>query len=233
MKLALENLRLPPGSLDLALDCVLDGRLVAIFGPSGAGKTTLLELIAGLRRPRSGRIALGGRTLCDCSTGLWIPARRRRIGYVPQDLALFPHLSVQANLCYGMPRPVDTKKLSSICDVLEIGPLLGRMPHGLSGGEKQRAAFARAVLAEPDVLLLDEPLSSLDQPLKERIFPYLLRIRDEIGIPMLYVTHSADEVNLLCDRMLVLERGRIVSQGAPAQLLVTTGEVRHRLRPPG
>jgi molybdate transport system ATP-binding protein len=230
MKLTLQNLRLTLGSMELAIDCVLEGRLVGVFGSSGAGKTTLLEIIAGLRKPRSGRILLGERVLHDDLVS--IPARHRHIGYVPQDLALFPHLSVRANLGYGMQDPPDEKKLTAVCDVLEIGALLNRMPAQLSGGEKQRVALARAVLAEPELLLLDEPLSSLDQPLKERIFPYLLRIRDGIGIPMLYVTHSADEVQLLCDRMLVLEAGKAVAQGPPSELLVPTGEIRHRLRLP-
>lgn len=231
MKLRLENIRLSLGEMELSLDCVLDGRLVAIFGISGAGKTTLLEIIAGLRHPQSGRIVLEDRVLCDDDARQWIPARHRHIGYVPQDLALFPHLNVRANLNYGVvTAPRDDRKLGAVCAVLEITALLDRMPARLSGGEKQRVAFARAVLAEPSLLLLDEPLSSLGQPLKERIYPYLLRIRDEIGIPMLYVTHSADEVSRLCDHMLVLEAGKAVAQGPPAELLESTQELRYRLR---
>ncbi len=230
MRLALENVRLPLDSIELCLDCELEGSVVAIFGPSGAGKTTLLEIIAGLRRPKSGRILLGDLVLCDGAARQWIPARHRRIGYVPQDLALFPHLNVRANLGYGMPVASGRHKLPDVCEVLEIAALLDRMPATLSGGERQRVAFARAVLAEPALLLLDEPLSSLDQPLKERIFPYLLRIRDEIGIPILYVTHSADEVNLLCDAMLVLEAGHAVAQGTPSDLLEPVSELRYRLR---
>ncbi len=232
MRLALEKIRLPLGARELSLDCALEGRIVAIFGSSGAGKTTLLEIIAGLRRPETGRIVLGDRLLCDCSTHHWTPARRRRIGYVPQDLSLFPHLNVRANLGYGRPAAPDDRKFSAVCEVLELSPLLDRAPANLSGGEKQRVAFARAMLAEPELLLLDEPLSSLDQSLKERIFPYLLRIRDELGIPMLYVTHSTDEVKLLCDHMLVLDSGRIAAQGSPAALLVPASETRYRLRPP-
>jgi molybdate transport system ATP-binding protein len=231
MRLTLENIRLPLGPFELSLDCVLQGRLVAVFGSSGAGKTTLLEIIAGLRRPGSGRILLEDRVLCDSATRQWTPTRHRHIGYVPQDLALFPHLNVRANLTYGMPAMQDDKKLPGVCEVLEITALLDRMPANLSGGEKQRVAFARAVLAAPSLLLLDEPLSSLDQPLKERIFPYLLRIRDEIGIPMLYVTHSADEISRLCDHMLVLENGRAIAHGAPGDLLEAASELRYRLRP--
>lgn len=231
MKLRLENLRLPMGAAaDLSLDGEMEGSLVGVFGPSGAGKTTLLETIAGLRRPESGRIVLDGRVLCDGPRGL--PVCRRRIGYVPQDLALFPHLSVRANLRYGRPAGADPRTLDTIGEVLEITALLDRAPGQLSGGERQRVALARAALADPLLLLLDEPFSGLDQPLKERIFPHLLRLRDEIGIPMLYVTHSADEVMLLCDQLLVLEAGRKLAQGSPRELLEPAGEVRYRLRIP-
>jgi molybdate transport system ATP-binding protein len=149
---------------------------------------------------------------------------------VPQDLALFPHLTVRANLRYGM-RVADDRLLNGMCDLLEIAPLLDALPATLSGGEKQRVALARAMVAQPSLLLLDEPLSSLDQSLKERIFPYLLRVRDEIGIPMLYVTHSTDEVQLLCDQLLVLEAGQSVAQGAPRDLLEPAPELRYRLKP--
>jgi molybdate transport system ATP-binding protein len=228
MKLTLKNLRLPLPGFELSLDCELDGRLIGIFGPSGAGKTTLLEIIAGLRHPHSGRVELDSALLCDGRHG--IPARHRRIGYVPQDLALFPHLTVRANLAYGMPE--GGQRLSTVAASLELDPLLERLPAALSGGEKQRVALARAVLAAPRLLLLDEPLASLDQPLKERIFPHLLRIRDELGIPMLYVTHSADEVMRLCDHMLVLASGRAVAQGSPATLLAPSSETHYRLHLP-
>jgi molybdate transport system ATP-binding protein len=208
MNLRLENIRLPLPAFDLALDGEFDIRLLAILGPSGAGKTSLLEIIAGLRRPRSGRVLLDGEVLFDAAQGMNLPARHRRIGYVPQDLALFPHLDVRANVTYG--GESSSRKLAAICDAMEIGALLDRMPASLSGGEKQRVAFARAVSADPRLLLLDEPLSNLDQPLKERIFPYLQRMRDEFGVPMLYVTHSTLEADRLADRQLRMEAGRFV-----------------------
>ncbi|MGH8048122.1 MAG: ATP-binding cassette domain-containing protein [Chthoniobacterales bacterium] len=228
MKLALENLRLALHDFELSVSAELEGRLIGVLGASGAGKTTLLEIIAGLRRPRAGRVLLDGEALCDGVHG--IPARNRRVGYVPQDLALFPHLTVRANLAYGMPAQPGVHTLPAVAAMLEISPLLDRMPAALSGGEKQRVAFARAVLAGPRLLLLDEPLSSLDHPLKERILPHLLRIRDETGIPMIYVTHSADEAMRLCDHLLVLEAGRGVAQGAPDELLAPTAETHYRLR---
>jgi molybdate transport system ATP-binding protein len=227
MKLAFENLRLKLHDFELTLDTKLEGRLVGILGHSGAGKTALLEIVAGLRSPRNGRVILENETLSDGPRG--IPACRRRIGYVPQDLALFPHLAVRANLAYGL--RANPERLDDVAAMLEIIPLLDRMPSALSGGEKQRVAFARAVLAEPRLLLLDEPLSNLDPPLKERIFPHLLRIRDQIGIPMIYVTHSADEAMRLCDHLLVLDSGRVVAQGAPAELLAPTSETHYRLKP--
>lgn len=209
MKLRLENIRLPLADFDLVLDGDFDFRLLAILGPSGAGKTSLLEIIAGLRRPRSGRITLDGEALFDASRHFSTPARHRRVGYVPQDLALFPHLDVRANVTYGGGKNASPEKLTAICEAMEMGSLLERMPASLSGGEKQRVAFARAIFAAPRLLLLDEPLSNLDQPLKERIFPYLQRMRDDLGVPMLYVTHSTEEAHRLADDVLRMEAGRI------------------------
>jgi len=219
MNLELDRLCLPLGSVTLSLHATLAGRITAVFGPSGVGKTSLLETIAGLRRPARGRIVLDGRVLEESAAGISLAARERRIGYVPQDLALFPHLRVKANLLYGRGRRGSgagkgSLSLEGVCEALEIGPLLLRMPGTLSGGEQRRVALGRALLAEPSLLLLDEPLANLDDPLKARIIPYLLRIRDRFGIPILCVTHSREEVARLCDEVVVLEKGRMVSHGS-------------------
>jgi molybdate transport system ATP-binding protein len=220
MNLILRDIRLPLADFTLELDVELRGSVTAIFGASGAGKTSLLELIAGLRRAQNGFIQVGDNILLDTRQGINIPIRFRRIGYVPQDLALFPHLSVEQNLRYGFKPDVDTNiTIEHVAEVLEIGHLLGRGMASLSGGEQQRTAFARALLASPQLLLLDEPLASLDSRLKARIIPYLVRMRDEFHIPMLYVTHEPDEVCALCDEGIVLERGRCIRQGQAGEVL--------------
>jgi molybdate transport system ATP-binding protein len=227
MKLQLQRVRLPLATFTLELDAAFDRPITGIFGPSGAGKTSLLDLIAGLRRPIAGKIQLGEKVLFDRDTALVLPPRLRRIGYVPQDLALFPHLNVRANLLYGYQRS-DTENelfgLRHVADVMEIAPLLDRNTQNLSGGEQQRVAFARAVLSSPRLILLDEPMSSLDTRLKTRLIPFLQRIRDEFRIPLIYVTHDASELTALCDEVLLLEEGRIVGRGLPSDALpATTG----------
>src|SRR4051794_30299597 len=196
MSLVLKNISLPLASFTLEADLDIQGRVTAIFGPSGAGKTSLLDLIAGLRRPASAFIQLNDQVLTDTSRRLFVPVRHRGIGYVPQDLALFPHLSVRQNLLYGHKANDQAGPLfgfEHVVDVLEIQPLLSRSVTELSGGERQPVALARALLASPRLLLLDEPLASLDLKLKARIIPYLARIRDEFRLPMLYVTHDRFE----------------------------------------
>jgi molybdate transport system ATP-binding protein len=212
MKLLLKNIRLPLAEFAVELDAELECQVTVIFGPSGSGKTSLLDLIAGLRRPASALIQLNERVLTDTARGIAVPPRLRGIGYVPQDLALFPHLSVRQNLLYGHHPEAEASRLFSydhITELLEIQPLAQRGVTELSGGEKQRVALARALLASPGLLLLDEPLASLDQALKAKIVPYLARVRDEFQIPMLYVTHDREEVAGLCDEVLCLKRGRI------------------------
>lgn len=213
MSLRLKSILLPLTDFTLEVDAEIGTQVTAIFGPSGAGKTSLLDLIAGLRAPRSAFVQLGERVLTDTAAGIKVPTRQRQIGYVPQDLALFPHLSVRQNLLYGYKDGANHSPLfgyDHVTDLLEIGPLTGRRVNSLSGGEKQRVALARALLASPQILLLDEPLASLDTGLKSRIIPYLARIRDEFLLPMLFVTHDWTEVKALCAEALIMERGRFV-----------------------
>lgn len=222
MKLHLQHVRLPLAGFALEVDLILDRAITGIFGASGAGKTSFLDLIAGLRRPSGGRMLLNDDVLFDAETRLHLPPRLRRIGYVPQDLALFPHLSVRANLAYGYRRGTtanDQFTISRVTEVMEITSLLERNVTNLSGGEQQRVAFARAILSTPRLLLLDEPMSSLDSRLKQRLIPFLLRIRDEFAIPLVYVTHDAGELAALCDEVIVLERGRLTRRGTPVKML--------------
>jgi len=221
MNLTLKRISLSLAEFTLAAEAVMQCQVTGIFGPSGAGKTSLLDLIAGLRRPRSAFIQLGEFVLTDTAAGVQVPTRHRRVGYVPQDLALFPHLSVRQNLLYGHKGFSTSGGLfdfEHVARVLEIEPLVARGINRLSGGEKQRVALARALLASPRLLLLDEPLASLDTGLKSRIIPYLARIRDEFHLPMLYVTHDWSEVIALCQEVLVLERGQFVRRGNPTDM---------------
>lgn len=228
MKLELHDIRASFQGFELRVDAELCGRMTAIFGPSGAGKTTLLECITGLRRPASGRIVLDGQVLFDSASGAWVPPYQRKIGYVPQDLALFPHLTVEENLRYGM---APGESLPVVCERLEISHTLARKPLSLSGGEQRRVAFARAILTKPSMLILDEPLSNLDEPLRERIKPFLIRIRDEMKIPLLYVSHSSEEVVELCDQIVVLNSGTIAASGTPAEIFEQSTAPSYRLKP--
>ena len=219
MNLLLNKIHLPLAEFALEVNVEIQDQVTAVFGPSGSGKTSLLDLIAGLRRPKSAFIRLGDRVLTDTASQTEVPTRLRQIGYVPQDLALFPHLSVQKNLLYGRRNNGDSNSLFSyehVTRVLEIATLVERRVTNLSGGEKQRVALARALLTSPQILLLDEPLASLDSVLKSRIIPYLARIRDEFRVPMLYVTHDWGEVRALCSEALIMERGKIVRRQDPA-----------------
>lgn len=175
-------------------------RIVALVGPSGAGKTTVLNAIAGLVRPQSGLISVDGRVLFDSGRRIDVPAHRRRVGYVFQDARLFPHMDVRANLLYGRHGArgqARSFELDGVVELLGIGALLTRRPGNLSGGEAQRVAIGRALLSQPELLLFDEPLSSLDEARREELIPWLLRVRDEVRLPMLYVSHRADEVRRL------------------------------------
>ena len=227
MKLVLRDVRLPLAHFDLQVDVEITRDVTALFGPSGAGKTTVLDLIAGLRRAASAWIELDGRVLTDRAAGREVPPRDRHIGYVPQDGALFPHLSVRGNLLFGRKRETGDGHAFSVehvVGVLDLEPFLERGIATLSGGERQRVALARALLSSPRLLLLDEPLAALDQDRKGRVLAYLRRVRDELRVPMLYVSHATDEVLALCDEALILERGRIVARGEPRALFAARSD---------
>jgi molybdate transport system ATP-binding protein len=211
------------GSFALRVAARVTARTAALFGPSGAGKTTILDAIAGLRVPRSGRIAVDERVLFSSAERVNLPPRERRIGYVTQDVALFPHMNVRSNLMYGR-HPGSSPDLSRVLQMLEIEPLVNRRVGQLSGGERQRVALGRALMSGPSLLLLDEPLAAVDVALRRRILPYLERIRDELHVPIVYVSHDPDEVRRLADHVLLIDRGRVVAAGEPSQVLGRAAE---------
>jgi molybdate transport system ATP-binding protein len=192
--------------------------VLALFGASGSGKTTVLESVAGLRRPERGRIEVEGRTLYSSRENVNLAPQSRRTGYVPQDSVLFPHMNVRKNILYGSSRG-NGVKLGRILEILEIEALLERPVASLSGGERQRVALARALMSSPRLLLLDEPLAAVDLELRRRIVPCLRRIRDELGVPMIYVSHDVAEIRTIADRAIVLDRGTVRASGDPAAVL--------------
>lgn len=199
-----------------------EGRLTALFGPSGSGKTTLVNAIGGLLHPSKGRIAVNGRVLVDTHQGIAVPKHRRRIGYVFQEARLFPHLNVRQNLLFGRrftPKGERIASFENIVELLGIGHLLGRSPATLSGGERQRVAIGRALLADPQLLLMDEPLASLDEARKAEIYPYIERLRDEGGIPIVLVSHSVAEIARLATTIVVLSEGQVVASGPASDIL--------------
>ena len=249
-------------SLDLQDDATVE--VLGVFGPSGSGKTSLLEVIAGLRTPERGLVRIADHTLLDTGAGVNVAVHHREVGYVPQDVALFPHLDVRRNLLYGtrqkaevrvrneapdfrlqtpdsrpaspdsrlasldsrlaspdspLPTAHSRHDLEHVCETLEIAHLVERPVRDLSGGERQRVAIGRALMSAPRILLLDEPLTAVDRGRKDRILPYLLRIRRDLHVPMIYVTHDAREMREIADRVLRLDDGRVVDAGEPAEVL--------------
>ena len=195
----------------------VESRITALFGPSGSGKTTILDVIAGLRTPASGKVVVNSRALFDSAAGVNVPAHQRHVGYVPQDVALFPHMDVRRNVLYGR-RDGQRLLLDTVAATLEIEGLLDRTVPQLSGGERQRVALARAIMSAPEVLLLDEPLAAVDVERRRRILPYVERVRDELAVPIIYVTHDADEVRRIADHVLVLDNGRVTRAGDPGTI---------------
>jgi molybdate transport system ATP-binding protein len=204
------------GTFKLAVCFEAAGGATALFGPSGGGKTSVVNMIAGLLTPDRGLIALNGTTLFDAANGINVPPHRRHIGYVFQEGRLFPHLSVRQNIDYGRRmsgHPRDTEEFARIVELLGIGHLLDRRPGLLSGGERQRVAIGRALLMRPRLLLLDEPLASLDSGHKHEILPYLVRLRDEAKVPMVYVSHTASEVRKIATTVVRIEAGHVIATG--------------------
>ena len=211
------------GDFVLELHEEVADRAVGLYGRSGAGKTMVLDTVAGLRRPQRGRIQAGDHVLFDSEARVDLPARHRRVGYVPQDVALFPHMDVRGNVMYGAGRST-SNRLAHVVDLLDLAPFLDRRVGQLSGGERQRVAIARALMATPDLLLLDEPLSALDVELRARVLPYLVRVRDDLRVPMLYVSHHADEVRAVADWVIRLERGRVTAAGPAEKVLAAAAD---------
>jgi molybdate transport system ATP-binding protein len=203
------DIELVQGSFVLRAAFEIDSRATALFGPSGAGKTTILDAIAGLRTPRRGAIAVNDRVLFSSADRINLPAHQRHVGYVPQDVALFPHMNVRRNLLYGR-HPGVSPELDRVVGMLEIDRLLERRVTDLSGGERQRVALGRALMSGPSILLLDEPLAAVDVPLRRRILPYLQRVRDEVRVPIVYVSHDREEVAELADVVVRVEDGKVV-----------------------
>ena len=207
-------------ALDVAFAAPTPG-VTALFGPSGAGKSSVVDAIAGLLRPRAGRIAVDGVVFLDTAAGIDLPAERRRVGYVFQDARLFPHLGVAANLRYGLARaPASERRIGfdAVVGLLGIERLLARRPHRLSGGERQRVALGRALLAQPRVLLMDEPLAALDAERRQEVLPYLERLHAELALPIVYVSHAMSEVVRLADTLVLLDQGRVAGVGPLAEL---------------
>jgi len=210
------------GTFELAVKFVAPtSGITALFGRSGAGKTTIVNALAGLLRPDRGRIAVGDDVLFSAAEGIDRPPEKRRLGYVFQEARLFPHYSVRGNLAYGMRRDLDrdpSLSFDAVVDLLKLGTLLARRPHDLSGGEKQRVAIGRALLANPRLLLMDEPLASLDLAHRAEILPFIERLRDRLRVPIVYVSHAMEEIVRLADVLILISDGRVAAQGSVEEI---------------
>ena len=221
--LELDGVEARRGNFGFSVTARCDHPVTGVFGASGCGKTTLLHLVAGLLCPQAGRLLLDDEVLFDHSARRHVPPHERRIGVVFQDGRLLPHLSVEANLRYGerlVPPTERRLQQGPVVELLEIGPLLDRRPRQLSGGERQRVALGRSLLASPHLLLLDEPLAALDRPIKQQILPFLQRVRDELAIPMLYVSHDLGEILQMTSQLLVIADGRVAGHGHYTDLAI-------------
>jgi molybdate transport system ATP-binding protein len=216
------------GAFRLSVRFAAEGGVIALFGPSGSGKTSVINIIAGLIEPQQGHVVIDDTILVDRGRGIFVKPRRRRIGYVFQDGRLFPHLTVRQNLLYGQffaPKPERFSSLAEVIELLGLGALLARRPALLSGGEKQRVAIGRALLTSPRLLLMDEPLASLDEQRRKEILPYIERLRDEVKVPIIYVSHSREEVERLASTTVRLVDGRVASVTSAAGPRLISGDV--------
>ncbi|HRE83530.1 MAG TPA: ATP-binding cassette domain-containing protein [Opitutaceae bacterium] len=235
MNLVFDQVQFSAGRFLLEISTSVEGKAIGLFGDSGAGKTSTVELLAGLRRAQTGKILVDDVVLSDASRRYHLAPEKRSLGYVPQDGALFPHLNVLENLRYGRsasPSANPAFKWDALAETLRITPLLERRITALSGGERQRVALARALLTSPRLLLLDEPLSSLDATHTTSILQMLKTIRDELHVPLIYVSHQPEELVALCDHVIVLDRGRITAIGQPSQIFEPCSAFRYRRKSP-
>ncbi len=217
------------GCFNVDVDLAAGGGVTALYGPSGSGKTSVISMVAGLSRPDFGRIKVEDRVLFDSEAKIDVPPEKRRLGYVFQEARLFPHLDVRANLTFGMNRVPHAERHLSLGDVVEvlgIGGLLARRPAGLSGGEKQRVAIGRALLASPRILLMDEPLAALDPGRKAELLPFIARMAQRFALPILYVSHAMDEVLRLADTLVLMDNGHVAAAG-PAEEILSRADLRH------
>jgi molybdate transport system ATP-binding protein len=215
-----KSLNAAGGEMLLQLDLRIErGELVTLYGPSGAGKTSTLRMLAGLLSPQSGQIRVNGKTWFDAEAGINLPPGQRNIGYVFQDYALFPNMTVRENLCFALGKGEADNKVDEQLDVMELGALAGQKPAMLSGGQQQRVALARALVQQPDILLLDEPLSALDPPLRRRLSDHLQQLHRSLGLTTILVSHDSREILQLADRVMEMQEGKVIRTGTPQEIL--------------